>query len=99
MTVRLTSLSHGGAAVASSPPAVLRQLVGSASPRLVAIGLVNPRHVKRTADARPGDKIILVWSTSIGPLSRCGKGTSGHCDERRFPNPAGLDRQSLERRL
>jgi selenide,water dikinase len=26
---------------------------------LVAIGLVNPRHVKRNSDARPGDTIIL----------------------------------------
>src|SRR5688572_994399 len=26
---------------------------------LVAIGLVNPRDVKRNADARPGDKIVL----------------------------------------
>jgi selenide,water dikinase len=33
---------------------------------LVAIGLVNPRHVKRNADARPGDKIILGKALGVG---------------------------------
>src|SRR5215510_8689015 len=33
---------------------------------LVAIGLVNPRHVKRNADAKPGDKIILGKALGIG---------------------------------
>jgi selenide,water dikinase len=33
---------------------------------LVAIGLVNPRHVKRNADARAGDKIILGKALGVG---------------------------------
>ena len=33
---------------------------------LVAIGLVNPLHVKRNADARPGDKIILGKALGVG---------------------------------
>jgi selenide,water dikinase len=33
---------------------------------LVAIGLVNPRHVKRNADARPGDSIILGKALGVG---------------------------------
>ena len=33
---------------------------------LVAIGLVNPRHVKRNADAQPGDKIILGKALGVG---------------------------------
>ena len=33
---------------------------------LVAIGLVDPRHVKRNADARPGDKIILGKALGVG---------------------------------
>src|SRR5215468_10237882 len=36
---------------------------------LVAIGLVNPRHVKRNADAKPGDKIILGKSLGVGIYS------------------------------
>jgi selenide,water dikinase len=33
---------------------------------LVAIGLVNPRHVKRNADAVPGDTIILGKALGVG---------------------------------
>ena len=33
---------------------------------LVAIGLVDPRHVKRNADARPGDTIILGKALGVG---------------------------------
>jgi len=33
---------------------------------LVAIGLVNPRHVKRNADAKPGDRIILGKALGVG---------------------------------
>jgi len=33
---------------------------------LVAIGLVNPRHVKRNADAIPGDKIVLGKALGVG---------------------------------
>ena len=33
---------------------------------LVAIGLVDPRHVKRNADARPGDRIILGKALGVG---------------------------------
>jgi selenide,water dikinase len=33
---------------------------------LVAIGLVNPRHVKRNADAKPGDKIVLGKALGVG---------------------------------
>jgi selenide,water dikinase len=33
---------------------------------LVAIGLVNPRHVKRNADAKPGDQIVLGKPLGVG---------------------------------
>jgi selenide,water dikinase len=33
---------------------------------LVAIGLVNPRHLKRNADAKPGDTIILGKALGVG---------------------------------
>jgi selenide, water dikinase len=33
---------------------------------LVAIGLVDPRHVKRNAEARPGDKIVLGKALGVG---------------------------------
>src|SRR5688572_10509344 len=33
---------------------------------LVAIGLVDPRQVKRNADARPGDKIVLGKALGVG---------------------------------
>ena len=33
---------------------------------LVAIGLVNPRHMKRNADAKPGDTIILGKALGVG---------------------------------
>src|SRR4051812_39972741 len=33
---------------------------------LVAIGLVNPRHVKRNAEARPGDVIVLGKALGVG---------------------------------
>jgi selenide,water dikinase len=33
---------------------------------LVAIGLVNPRHLKRNADAKPGDKIVLGKALGVG---------------------------------
>ena len=33
---------------------------------LVAIGLVNPRHVKRNADAKPGDELVLGKPLGVG---------------------------------
>ena len=33
---------------------------------LVVIGLVNPRHVKRNADAKPGDRIVLGKPLGVG---------------------------------
>ena len=36
---------------------------------LVAIGLVNPEHLKRNADARPGDKIVLGKGLGVGIYS------------------------------
>ena len=33
---------------------------------LVAIGLVNPRHIKRNADAKPGDRLILGKALGVG---------------------------------
>jgi selenide, water dikinase len=36
---------------------------------LVAIGLVHPKHVKRNAGARPGDKLILGKSLGVGIYS------------------------------
>ena len=40
---------------------------------LVAIGLVNPRHVKRNADARPGDKIVLGKGLGVGVYGAAAK--------------------------
>jgi selenide,water dikinase len=36
---------------------------------LVAIGLVNPRYVKRNSDARPGDRIVLGKRLGVGIYS------------------------------
>ncbi len=36
---------------------------------LVAIGLVNPTHLKRNTDARPGDKLILGKALGVGIYS------------------------------
>ena len=36
---------------------------------LVAIGLVNPRHMKRNAEAKPGDKIVLGKGLGVGIYS------------------------------
>ena len=36
---------------------------------LVAMGLVHPRHVKRNADARPGDVLVLGKPLGVGVLS------------------------------
>ena len=36
---------------------------------LVAIGLVNPKHLKRNSDARPGDVLILGKPLGVGILS------------------------------
>lgn len=36
---------------------------------LVAIGLVDPRHLKRNADAKPGDKIVLGKGIGVGIYS------------------------------
>lgn len=36
---------------------------------LVALGLVHPQHVKRNADARPGDKLVLGKPVGVGVLS------------------------------
>jgi len=36
---------------------------------LVAIGLVHPKHVKRNADARPGDVLILGKPIGVGVMS------------------------------
>ena len=55
---------------------------------LVAIGLVDPRHVKRNADARPGDKIILGKALGVGCLRRRAQEAA---DQRRAVS--GNDRQ------
>ena len=36
---------------------------------LVALGLVHPRHVKRNADARPGDVLVLGKPVGVGVMS------------------------------
>src|SRR5829696_4941778 len=33
---------------------------------LVAIGLVNPRHIKRNAEAKPGDRLVLGKALGVG---------------------------------
>lgn len=36
---------------------------------LVALGLVHPKHVKRNADARPGDRLVLGKPLGVGVMS------------------------------
>jgi selenide,water dikinase len=36
---------------------------------LVAVGLVNPRHLKRNADAKPGDRVVLGKGLGVGIYS------------------------------
>jgi selenide, water dikinase len=40
---------------------------------LVAIGLVDPRHLKRNSSARPGDKIVLGKALGVGVYSAAHK--------------------------
>jgi selenide, water dikinase len=49
---------------------------------LVAMGLVHPKHVKRNADARPGDRLVLGKPLGVGVMSAALKkgelGASGY---------------------
>ena len=37
---------------------------------LVAIGLVNPKNLKRNAGAKPGDKLVISWEDNKGDRAR-----------------------------
>jgi selenide,water dikinase len=50
---------------------------------LVAIGLVNPRHMKRNADARPGDVLVLGKALGVGVYSAALKKEALGADEYR----------------
>jgi len=64
---------EGGEAVcrAASIPIAGGHTIDSVEPiyGLVAIGLVNPAHLKRNSGARPGDRLILGKSLGIGVYS------------------------------
>ena len=64
---------EGGASVcrAAGIPIAGGHTIDSVEPiyGLVALGLVHPSHVKRNADARPGDKLILGKPLGVGILS------------------------------
>jgi selenide,water dikinase len=70
---------------------------------LVALGLVHPKHVKRNADARPGDVLVLGKPIGVGVMSAALK--KGQLGERGYAqmmatttqlNTAGPDLAALE---
>ena len=64
---------EGGASVcrAAGIPVAGGHTIDSVEPiyGLVALGLVDPRHVRRNADARPGDVLVLGKPLGVGILS------------------------------
>jgi selenide,water dikinase len=72
-TTTIGKILEGGASVcrAAGIPIAGGHTIDSVEPiyGLVAIGLVHPRLVKRNADARPGDKLILGKPLGVGILS------------------------------
>ena len=72
-TQTIGKILEGGASVCRSAgiPIAGGHTIDSveASYGLVAIGLVHPKHVKRNADARPGDVLILGKPIGVGVMS------------------------------
>lgn len=67
------AILEGGAAVCRQAgiPIAGGHTIDSVEPiyGLVAIGIVNPAHLKRNSDARPGDKLILGKAVGVGVYS------------------------------
>ena len=72
-TATIGRILEGGAAVCATAgmPIAGGHTIDSVEPiyGLVAIGLVAPKHVKRNADARPGDFLVLGKPIGVGVLS------------------------------
>jgi len=72
-TQTIGRILEGGQAVcrAAGIPIAGGHTIDSVEPiyGLVALGLVHPKHVKRNADARPGDVLILGKPLGVGVLS------------------------------
>jgi hypothetical protein len=58
---------------------------------LVALGLVHPKHVKRNADANPGDLLVLGKPVGVGVMSAALKkgalGAAGYCNDHETEHP------------
>ena len=72
-TTTIGRILEGGQAVcrAAGIPIAGGHTIDSVEPiyGLVALGLVHPKHVKRNADARPGDRLVLGKPLGVGVLS------------------------------
>jgi selenide,water dikinase len=72
-TATIAKILEGGASVcrAAGIPIAGGHTIDSVEPiyGLVALGLVHPRRVKRNADARPGDVLVLGKPLGVGVLS------------------------------
>ena len=72
-TQTIGRILEGGQAVcrAAGIPIAGGHTIDSVEPiyGLVALGLVHPKHVKRNADARPGDVLVLGKPLGVGVLS------------------------------
>ena len=72
-TQTIGRILEGGQAVcrAAGIPIAGGHTIDSVEPiyGLVALGLVHPKHVKRNADARPGDLLVLGKPLGVGVLS------------------------------
>ena len=81
----ITKILAGGEAVcrAAGIPIAGGHTIDSVEPiyGLVAIGLVNPAHLKRNSGARPGDKLILGKPLGVGVYSAALKKEKLHASD------------------
>lgn len=81
----ISQILAGGAAVcrAAGIPIAGGHTIDSVEPiyGLVAIGLVNPAHLKRNSAARPGDKLILGKALGVGVYSAALKKEQLHASD------------------
>lgn len=81
----ISKILAGGAAVcrAAGIPIAGGHTIDSVEPiyGLVAIGLVNPAHLKRNSAARPGDKLILGKALGVGVYSAALKKEQLHASD------------------
>ena len=85
-TATIARILEGGASVcrAAGIPVAGGHTIDSVEPiyGLVALGLVHPKRVKRNADARPGDVLVLGKPLGVGVMSAALKkdalGTAGY---------------------